>query len=294
MKKYIFIAGLALLFAASCSKEIDNQINNNTLVPVTVSVNDFSIEMVDFPQTRATTPLGSYGGAKAITLAFYTNDGTECYKATQIKADEETYTTFGYFSLNLPVGSYTMVILGYGLYDDDVFTLTSPTLAGFSGDVRETLVAKESVNITSSAAVNLSTTLNRIVSKLQVVSTDGKAANVNKVRMTFSAGGKQFSPSNGLATLNTGTVSTVSNSSEVGSTSSSVGYVFLATDEQTMNVTIETLDAGGNTLYSTVVENVPFKRNRCTKLSGSLYPTAGATSSFQVNTSWLDPEEMDF
>ena len=112
--------------------------------------------------------------------------------------------------------------------------------------------------------------------------------------MTFSAGGRQFSPLTGLATANTGSVSTVNNSASVGATSTSTGFVFLTADEQTMNVTIETLDASGNTLYSTVVENVPFQRNRRTKLTGTLYPTASATSSFSITTTWNDDHEMSF
>ncbi len=49
-----------------------------------------------------------------------------------------------------------------------------------------------------------------------------KAANVTKIRMSLSA----------------------------GATSNSVSYIFLTTDEQEINVTIESLDADGNTLFS--------------------------------------------
>ena len=177
-------------------------------------------------------------------------------------------------------------------YDDDELTLTSPTQAEYTaGYPRETFSATQEVNNTSTSAVELSATLERIIACLQVISTDGKAANVSKVRMTFSAGGKQFSPTSGLATANTGSVSTVNNSAVVGATSTSTGYVFLTTDEQTMDVTIETLDADGYTIYSTVVEDVPFQRNRRTKLTGSIYPTAPTSSSFQVNTTWLNEED---
>ena len=296
--KHLMLMAFFCLLAVSCSNENEDKVmNQQALVPVTVSVNDFSITQGEFPDApggaRSTTraqAVGSYNGIKAVTLAFYSGS-SEVYKTTQLKSDESTYTTFGNFSLSLPVGSYTLVVLGYGLYDDDEFILTSPTQAGFTGDVRETFAATQNVSITDNSAVNLSVTLNRVITKLKVVSTDGKAANVAKVRMTFAAGNKSFNPQSGLATVNTGSASTVSNSSPVGETSSSVGYVFLATDEQTMDVTIETLDAGGNTIYSTVVNDVPFKRNRCTTLSGSLYPTAGVASSFQVNTSWLDEED---
>lgn len=291
MKKLLFMAGLALLLAA-CSTDVNNEVNNDTLVPVTVRVNGFSIAQDDFSSTR--TAVGDYTGLKVLTLAFYDGD-TEVYKTTQTKGSMPAGITFGNFSLDLPIGNYTMVLLGYVLYDDDALTLTSPSQAEYTGGCpRETFSATQQVSVTSTNPVNLSANLERIITCLQVISTDGKAANVKKVRMTFSAGGRQFSPLTGLATANTGSVSTVNNSASVGATSTSTGFVFLTADEQTMNVTIETLDASGNTLYSTVVENVPFQRNRRTKLTGTLYPTASATSSFSIITTWNDDHEMSF
>ena len=297
MKNLFFLAGLFLL-AASCSTEtVDDVMNENALAPVTVSVNDFSVTQAEFPggtaqgTTRATA-VGSYSGVQKLTLAFYKNDGTETYKATHTKGSMPVGDTFGEFSTSLPIGSYTMVVLGYVLYDDDELTLTSPTQAEYTGGYpRETFSATQTVNVTSTTALNLSATLNRIIACLQVISTDGRTANVNKVRMTFSAGGKQFSPTSGLTTVNTGSVSTVGVSATEGTTSTSTGFVFLATDEQTMNVTIETLDGGGNTIYTKTVENVPFKRNRRTKLTGAIYGANAAAGSFQVNTDWLDEED---
>ena len=292
MKNFKLSFAFFAMLVASCGSEC---VTEETMVPVSLHVNDFLVSQEDFPVTRANpqTP-ASYSAMKALTLAFYKDDGMEQYKTTQLREDASTYTTFGDFSLSLPMGSYTMVVAGYGLGPDDEFTLTSPTQAAFSaGCVRETFATTQAVNITSLSAVNLSATLDRVVTKLNVVSTDPKPANASKVRMTFSAGGMSFNPTTGLATVNTGAVSTVSISSATGSTSSSNGYVFLATDEQTMDVTVEVLDADGNTLFSKVAANVPFKRNRVTKLTGTVY-SAGATSSFLLNTDWLDEYSVDF
>ncbi len=227
-----------------------------------------------------------------LTLAFYDSNGSEVFKSTQ---NRQTTENFGTFSTPLPIGSYTMVVLGYVLYDDDELTLTSPTQAEYTNDyVRETFAVTQDVNVTSTQALNLSATLSRIIACLQVVSADGRTANVNKVRMTFAAGGKSFNPSTGLATVNTGSVSVVGVSATVGNPSTSTGFVFLTADEQTMNVTIETLDADGNTILSRTVNNVPFKRNRRTVLSGALYSASASAGSFQLNTEWLTNAEMDF
>lgn len=112
--------------------------------------------------------------------------------------------------------------------------------------------------------------------------------------MTLSGGGKSFNPTTGLATSNTGIVNTVGNSASVGNHSTSSTVFFLASDEQTMDVTIETLDAQGNTLSSKTVSSVPFKRNRVTLLTGAMYTNSGISSSFQLNTDWLPGNEVAF
>ena len=58
-----------------------------------------------------------------------------------------------------------------------------------------------------------------------------------------------------------------------------------------MNVTIETLDADENVLFTKTIENVPFKRNRITTLTGAMYSAASSAGSFQLNTEWITPED---
>ena len=292
MKNKLFLAAFMLL-AASCSNDesLDSSVNlssEQSLAPVTVSVSGFAVSQEDFSGTTRATAVGSYNGVQVLTLAFYKGDGTEQYKVTHTKGSMPEGQTFGEFSTSLPIGSYTMVVLGYVLYDDDALTLTSPTLAEYTGGFpKETFAATQEVNVTSTTALNLTATLNRIVSQLKVVSTDNRTANVEKIRMTFAAGGKAFDPTTGLATVNTGSVSTVSTGVAVGARSGAIGYIFLATNEQTMNVTIETLDTDGNTIYTKTIENVPFRRNRITKLTGAIFGASTTAGSFQLNTDWL-------
>ena len=291
MFKKLYLLAAAGLVAWSCSLVKEDRTDCPFTAPVNVHLAGFSYIQDDLPDTKAQA-LSQYNGVKVLTLAFYNPDGTEIFKSTQ---NRETAQNFGEFTTSLPLGSYTMVALGYVLYDDDAVSLTSPTEAEYTvGCVRETFAVTQAVNVTSTEALNLSATLNRIITCLQVVSTDGKTANVNKVRMTFSAGGKAFNPTTGLATVNTGSVSTVGVSAAVGNPSTSTGYVFLQTDEQSMNVTIETLDANGQPIFSQTVNNVPFKRNRRTILTGALYSASASASSFQLNTTWDDDYNKNF
>lgn len=161
MKKVsIMIVSLMGIFAASCSNERVDMVENaqveKPLAPVEVYVSGFFVsqEACYGTRTRAVQNVADYNGVKAVTLAFYDGE-TEVYKTTQLKDDATTFTTFGSFSLSLPLGSYTMVVLGYGLYDDDEFTLTSPTQAGFTGDLTGSIYPTEA-GLTGSFSVNSS------------------------------------------------------------------------------------------------------------------------------------------
>lgn len=283
MKNYLKVVisiFVACLFFVGCSKKD----NTNGTAKVNVHVNDFTITQEDMPSKDSPA---SYNGVKGITLAFYASDGTEQYKETQLKSDPSNYTTFGDFSFGLPMGSYTMVVLGYGKDSDDDLVLTSPTQAEYTGaHARETFVVTQAVDITSTNAVNLSATLSRVVAKLIVRSTDNRTENASNVRMTFAAGGKAFNPTTGLATTNAGFSNTVGISSAVGASSNSISYLFLSTDQQTMNVSLDVLNSEGNSISHKEVSNVPFQRNHVTKLTGSLYTAGSVTGGFEISTAW--------
>ena len=282
MKKNIFLAGIALLFAA-CSNENKTLVDNNAVAPVTVHVTGFSVSQEEFSSTRAALDPADYNDVNALMLAFYKADGTEVVKTTQSKGDAD----FGEFSLSLPMGTYTMVALAYYTNENSVLTLTSPTEASYNTRARETFAYTQAVTISNTDAVDISATLDRIVSMLTVKSSDGKTADVSNVRMSFSAGGKDFNPTTGLAITTTGLTNTVGNSAAVGATSTSSTMLFLNTDEQNIDVTIETLDADGAVLFNKTVPNVPFKRNRKTIISGAMYTNEALSGAFQVETAWL-------
>ena len=283
---------------AGCSTESDVTVEDaQALAPVTVRVSDFSMSVEDFqePQTRAASSVADYSGVKALTLAFYKTDGTtQAYCTTQLKADNTTYTTFGNFSLSLPVGNYKMIVIGYGSEVPVVFNSMMEVVFG-EEKARETFCYTQDVVISNAAANDLTATLQRINSRLHVISTDGRPADATKVRITFAAGGKGFSPLTGLATTDTGFTNVIEfASTAAGEVSKSRADLFLKNDEQTMNITIETLDDDGNVLFSKVVSNVPFKRNRITSLTGSMYSPGSVSATFSVETDWETDYEMTF
>ena len=277
----------------SCNNDTDVAVAEVSTAPVTVTVNDFSMSVEAFAPRRAANTVASYEGVKAITLAFYDSEDNEKYKTTQLRADDTTYETFGQFSCSLPMGSYTMVVLGYG--SENAMTLTSKTNVTFTNDrVRETFVYTQAVNVTNTDPLALNATLSRVVARLEVQSTDKRTANATQIRTTFSAGGQGLNPMTGLSTTNTGFNNLVTLVQSVGSTSGSVNYLFLNSDTQDMTVTIDILDADDTSISHHVVEDVPLQRNRKTRLKGVLF-SSSASSAFSVETTWLeDDNEVNF
>lgn len=292
LKKLPLVIGVLALFA-SCNNESDTNTKSVQMAPVHVQINDFDISVQSMAPTRAAKPLAEYDNAKAITLAFY-DGNTEVYKTTQYRGSLGGGETFGEFDLSLPLGSYTMVALAYGFREGDVLTLTSPTLAAYAGDHnRETFAVTQAVNIANTTAVNINATLNRIVAKLDVNSTDGRPAQASSIRVTFSGGSKSFNPTTGLAVGEAGFSNVVSISAAVGNVTSSGSYVFLATDEQTVDVTIEVLNSENTAIFTKQISNVPLKRNVTTILTGSMYTNNG-NASFLINSEWGTQTNINF
>ena len=287
LQKTLPVLACLALVAGSCG--VKNQ-NPEGLTPVSVHVNDFRITIDNISDTKA-TDAASYSNLKALTLAFY-EDSHEVFKSTQLQGDAH----FGDFSLNLPLGTYTMVVLGYSCYEGDVLTLTSPTSAAFTaGRIGETFAYTQEVTVSNTDELELSATLDRIVAKFNVVSDDHRTQGAEKVRMTFSGGSKAFNPTTGLATSDAGFSNTVNISTNVGARSASISYLFLNTPEQTMDVTVEVLNSTDEVLYHKEMRNIPFKLNRTTKLTGKLYTaTAPGSTAFQVNEDWLDDLVVPF
>lgn len=279
MKKCLFFLALVLL-VAGCKK-------NEGVAPIHVQINDFTVTQEDI--TRNEVPVVDYQGVKAITLAFYEGT-TEVYKTTQFRADASTFTTFGTFDCTLGIGSYTMVVLAYG--SENEITLTSPTSAAYTTDkCRETFAYTQTVNVTTTAAINLGATLDRVISKVKVQSIDNQVLEARKVNLTFSAGGISFNPTTGLATSNTGLTNEITIAAASGGTTYFTSYLFLASDEQTVNVTIDILDEDDATLYHKVVNNVPLKRNRMTVLRGQLF-SSSSSGQFFVESDWEGGDDL--
>ena len=293
MKTKSIIMAAVTLLCLSCSKQVETTDSEPTAT-VSVHISDFTVALSDLPGagTRATEAPANYDFVGELVLAFYDADGKEVYKTSQSKSSTATDASFGEFSFQLPVGNYKMVAIGRDVGSNDAFSLTSPEQAAYTSErVRETFSAVQPVVIASAAAVSLNVTLNRVVTKLVVESTDNQPAGVAKIRTTYGAGSKGFNPTTGLALDNKGFSLNNSVNATPGTTLAIKNFAFLAADEQEIDITLEVLDEKGGVLSTRVIPNVPFRRNRQTTLRGQLFSSKG---TFHLETTWLPGVEVNF
>lgn len=289
----IILAGLLLLLV-SCGKEVDNQMERS--IPVRVHVSDFSFSNEDFPAaaTRAESSPVSYESIRAIDVAIFSGN-TRVYAATQLKGDASTYTTFGEFECRLPIGTYTMVAVARNRSDGDEFTITSPTQAAYTTErARETFCNTQTIQVDGTTPVDVSPVMNRVMAMFWLTSTDAVPADVSRIRTTYTAGSKSFNPTTGLATDDDGFVVTNSAKPDKNGVLDIFSIVFLAADQETMDLTIDVLDANNTVLLTKHLKDVHFRRNQITKATGAVFTPDPTTLTFTLNTTWLPDEHYNF
>ncbi len=295
MKRKLLILTLLSLILFSCEQPvIPGETNTGTpleTAEVRVHLDDFIITDGPLSGTRAASDAADYSAIGALTIAFYDKDSTQVYAQTQLRSDPITYTTFGDFKCTLPVGQYTLVVVGREYKSDDVFNLNGLTSAGYTSErVRETLSTSHEITITGSDPVDIPVTMGHVITMLNVISTDVRPSNVVKIRTTYSAASKSFNPTTGLATDSLGF--SLTNSTGDAEYLKIGNYAFLPHEEMKMDITIESLNADDKVLFSKNIPNVPLKRNRKTFLRGPLF-TPNAIS-IKVESDWEDPITVNF
>ncbi len=298
LKIGLLFAGSLLLFADCChSADIDiTGAEAADSAEVLVRVRDFTVTHEPFPMSRAAEAAEKYQNVGAITLAFYGSDSTLVYSATQAKADDTTYTRFGQFRCKLPVGNYTLVSIGREVKSGDEFVLTSPVRAGYtSARVRETFSVSQLVAIPDTVRKDVEVTLQRIVTMVRVFSTDECPAECTQIRTIYGAASKSFNPCSGLA-IDADVFSVTNNipDNKVGQTVAIGSYAFLPADEQTMDITIQALDADSNVISSRVIPDVTLSRRQITKITGAIFSPSSSGFNILIDTDWLPDQEINF
>lgn len=301
MKKPLFslICAVALLFS-SCSKENTAAPKDEKLYPVTFNVSTFSKEIVPMAslkktvrQISASTTSGNAlsDAVKHVSYAVYNEAGIKVNE----KVSNSQHASFGEIEDSLPVGKYTVMLLGstlrtwnapdningsyympeYGGGDDFFFSQTAIEVQGL--------------------AINQTIQLKRKVGKVEIKITDEIPANIEEIVYSVKGVGHYFFPYSGLSYINTIYKSNyywVDEESGSPDYSQDFGlYFFLNYDQDAFaSVNIRAYDRNRNLVVDKTINDVPVSINKKTILTGRLFDDAGSTKgqafSISVDDKW--------
>ena len=132
--------------------------------------------------------------------------------------------------------------------------------------------------------------LDRVVTKLHVAFTDAIPDNAATFSITPATWyyGLDFVTGEPVEAINNQSIVINIPSSSIGTTGVSVNlYGFSTSSEWTTDVIVSSKKSNGDVISSVSLSDAPFKRNRVTEYSGTMW-TAGGSFNITLNTSWND------
>jgi hypothetical protein len=283
----VFAIAMIAVFFTSCSRDCPELPESRLDIGINDSISDLAtINFVcqgDFEMRQFTRSLEA--DSKSMT-DLWVLDYIGTVIAQQIH-QVSTDADFGTPTLNLTVGNHHIYFIasrGSGA------TLSTENHTITFTRVLDTFYKDYTIDVTATSNGSRSVTLDRIVTKLTTVITDAIPEGASTFNLTPASWYYGFDYIFGEPTTATTSQTITINipSSEIGFTNERLSiFGFSTEDEWTTNITLNCKKADGTILGSTVLANVPMKRNRITEYTGPLFSSSGATT-VGLSTDWLD------
>lgn len=208
----------------------------------------------------------------------------------QIHQSDNTAEDFGRPSMTLAYGSHHVYFVAS--------RGASPTLNTTSNiitwaTVRDTFWKDYEVDVVNTINGNRAVTLDRVVTKLVLNFTDAVSADASTINITpatwyYGMNYKTGEPA--TATTSQTNVITVPEG-YAGRTDVTANFFSISpSTEWNTNITINSKDGDGNIIGQATISAAPFRRNRVTEYSGSLFSSGGVAST-SLNSEWTTSYE---
>ena len=291
MKK-VFLRMFTGLLAAACEKPVLGDVEDESEVPEMGGRNQikkftFTVKG-DFGAatfTRAAGYLSADGQDMTDLWVFDYVDG-ECVQSVHQTSTDEAW---GKPQMSLAYGSHHVYFVA-SRGDEPSVDADGHVIAW--GTPRDTFWKDYEVDVVSTSNGNRAVTLDRVATKLRLVVNDEVPTGCASVAVT---------PDRwyyGLDYVTGEAVSAQRKDRSVAVPASLVGttghlalsiFGLSGADEWTANVTVTAKDADGGVLGTATITGAPFKRNRSTEYSGSLFGSAGSMD-VSLNGEWESPK----
>ena len=281
-KNYYGLMAMAIaMMTAGCTQEADEVMNQEQGEVVTTFAVTGDFEMSLRPMTRG--ELTADGKAMTDLWVLDYKDGALVQQLHQTSGDED----FGSPTLALSLGQHHIYfVCSRG---------TEPTLSTDAHSITwattsDTFYKDYSANVTSGSTANRSVTLDRVVTKLGITIADAIPTGTTYVEITPATWyyGIDYLTGEATAAQTAGTRTINIPESRIGKTGTNLNIFGLSgATEWTTDVTVTARDGEDNILGTATISGAPFKANRATTYSGSLF-SAGGGFAMTLTDVWDD------
>lgn len=277
MKKQLFMLVSALCVFSSCENVLSQGNKSEETLDGNLIVNVFQLEQTPFSSVTRTDPANV---CMRLNFAVYDADGERVKQINQEVGDAD----FGSASFQLPEDTYLLVVLAHSSNGNP--TMTDPTKIKFTNaqGYTDTFLYSNEITV-ESEPLELSLTLNRIVSLCRFIITDDYPEGVAKMQFQYKGGSGAFDANTGLGSVNS--IQTLTFDVKSGQKQFDL-YTFLHDTEGSISLEVTALDANGNLLYEQKFD-IPLFQNQITWVSGDFFGDGGSQTvspTITIDTQW--------
>ena len=287
---FLFVIGIL----SACSSE-SNSVDENVLIPVQVTFSGLDVSVVP-DGSRGSVTRATASEAKVDRIAFTVFNAKD-EKVYSVVNENPKADDFGKVKCLLHIGTYKFVAVAHKAKtaESKAAVITSPTVATLGETNIPSCVYSKVTNVTVSGNTTQSVNIEfgkRITSSFELNVTDDYPDEIENVEIILNPSKDQaanpyaFNPSTGCAasaftynaSFNRKSFSVKSFTGKTLSIS-----LFLTSDEQKMNVTINMKNSDGITLYTRTLNDVTFRQHTSTIAKGTFF-SSQVSGSFTFDT----------
>jgi len=306
MKQKILLYSICLCLFFACKKDKKTPDPAVKLYPISFNVSGFSTTLVPNAGKAKTTALTTQADTAPVQyleyILFPINQKLSISSRYESKGD----AGFGTFTDNVPAGRYLAVFYG-GITNIKADNLNYPyTYLYYAFNPiypsqnytywDDTFYKTIPVTVASSGTVNQDVSLDRVVSRLDVVLKDAIPTGTSKITVSFPDTAAFYlqtglsSPEMVTQNVTTKTITTA----DIGKTNYTT-TIYTRNDVTPFQVTISYYGSNLNgPLGTKTISDVVCKRNTRTILSGNLFTTGNSNFSILANQDWNTPITVNF
>ncbi len=286
--KFLMALAVAMTLTA-CEKELNGNVNESEWGGVESPFKKFTFTLKgDFSTDWVPVTRGymQADGKDMTDVWVFDYMGNELQQQIHLTNTDENWATP---SINLAMGTHNIYFVASRGTTPTVNT-TNKTITWAKPS--DTFWKDYEVTVVSTSNGNRAVTLDRVVTRFRATVTDAIPTGCASITIAPASWHKGLNYQTGAPITAATDYTTVINipGSYIGQINTLLSlFGFSGADQWTTTVTITAKTSGNDVLGTAIVENVPFKANRSTDYSGTLFGGQGNSLGFTLGGDWLDP-----